>query len=203
MSAFDEAGRGSSGGRGGQRIARGKPGGGSSTGASAFDSAAFGASSSATSNGAYGGFQGADSAYAAFRDGIQNDLNKLTKLVAAVKQQVEKLGGKNDSADLRKRLDANCAKGKDLVKAVGTGLKTDYDAHIRSPDVTRGESDQRRTQLNRFMKDYKAAVDGFQDVANAAVNGMRRHAVPTKSADDDRTNDNSDRRRAKEEDTQL
>ncbi len=105
MSAFDEAGGrgGSRGGGGGARApaaARGKPAGG---GASGFDSVS---SSSASASGAsqYGGFQGTDSAYSAFRDGVERDLRKLTSIVAAMRGQVEKLGAKGDGADLRKRM---------------------------------------------------------------------------------------------------
>lgn len=103
--AFDEA-RGAGGGRGGggQRIARGKPAGG---GASAFDSAALTSSSSSSSG--YGAtssssYQGGDTAYAMFREGVERDLKKLTSMVAATRSQVEKLGGKGDSSDLRKRM---------------------------------------------------------------------------------------------------
>ena len=89
------------------------------------------------------------------------------------------------------------------MKSLGSQLKTDFETHIKSADITRTEQEQRRTQLNRFMKDYKAAVDSFQEVANTAVNGMRRHAVPTRAEDDDRANDSRDRKKAKEEDNAL
>ena len=93
--AFDEARSGSR----GQRVARGKP----ATGASAFDSAASSSSSSSSAPG-YASYQSGDTAYAMFRDGVERDLKKLTALVAATRTQVEKLGGKSDSSDLRKRM---------------------------------------------------------------------------------------------------
>ena len=73
-------------------------------GASAFDSASSSSASSGSASQQYGGFQGTDSAYSAFRDGVERDLRKLTSIVAAMRGQVEKLGAKGDGADLRKRM---------------------------------------------------------------------------------------------------
>lgn len=203
--AFDEARGAGSGGRGNKISRTAKPGGGGGGGGSAFDSAAFASSSGASGYGATASSasQGGDPAYARFRDTVERDLKKLTSMVAATRSQVEKLGGKGDSSDLRKRIDANIAKGRDIVKSLGGQLKTDFESHIRSADITRTEQDARKTQLNRFMKDYKAAVDSFQEVANTAVNGMRRHAVPTRAEDDERANDSRDKKKAQEQDNEF
>ena len=100
--AFDEA-RSSS-----ARPGRGARG-GAKGGASGFDAVAQGgsvasASSSARATSAMGSYQGGDQAYNNFREALERDLRKLTALAAATRTQVEKLGGKADGAELRKRM---------------------------------------------------------------------------------------------------
>jgi hypothetical protein len=101
--AFDEARSG--GGRGSTRTARGRPStGAAGGGASAFDTAASASSTAPAPAAGYSYQNGGDSAYLAFREGVERDLRKLTSMVAATRTQVEKLGGKGDSSDLRKRM---------------------------------------------------------------------------------------------------
>jgi hypothetical protein len=74
--------------------------------------------------------------------------------------------------------DTNVAKGRDLTKAVGASIKTDFETYLNSADASATEVAQRRMQLNRFAKEYKAAVESFNDAATAAVTGMKKFPVP-------------------------
>jgi len=107
MSGFDEA-RGGGGGGGSSR-GGGRRGGGvgsKASGTSGFDvvSQGGGSAASASSQATASTYQGGDGAYAVFRDGLERDLRKLTALAAATRTQVEKLGGKADGVELRKRM---------------------------------------------------------------------------------------------------
>ena len=175
MSAFDEARSGV--GRGTGRIARGAPRPTGAGSASGFDSIPGGSGAAASAS-----YQNGDAAFTATRDGVERDLRKLTTLVATARKQVDQIGAKMDSPDLRARVDGNLSKGKDVIKAVGAQLKNDFEPFVRATDISRGEADQRRVQLQRFTKDYKAGVDAFTEVANAAVAAMKRHPVPTAAA---------------------
>ena len=97
MSGFDEA-RGTGGGGRSSRGARSK------ASASGFDAVGQSAGGGTAAPGAVGSYQGGDSAYTSFRDGVERDLRKLTALAAATRTQVEKLGGKADGMELRKRM---------------------------------------------------------------------------------------------------
>jgi hypothetical protein len=82
----------------------------------------------------------------------------------------------------RRCRDANVSKGRDLTKAVGASLKTDFETYLNSADASASEVAQRRMQLNRFAKEYKAAVESFNDAATAAVTGMKKFPVPANTA---------------------
>ena len=87
--AFDEARNG-----GGRRIARG---GGASAGSSGFDSIPI--SNSATSS-----YQNGDAAFTTARDRVERELTKLTSLIATARKQVDAIGTRTDSSDLRARV---------------------------------------------------------------------------------------------------
>lgn len=93
-------------------------------------------------------------------------------------------------------------KGRGLSKSLESSLKKDFDAYVRAPGLARAEAEQRRTQLDLFMRSFKTAVEAYTEAANAAVAGMRRHPVPSKAAEE-RSADSRDRKRADEEDSRL
>jgi DNA-binding FrmR family transcriptional regulator/tetrahydromethanopterin S-methyltransferase subunit B len=138
-------------------------------------------SSSSSSTGVSTSYQGADSGFATLCIDLDRDLKKITTIISATRKQIDQIGGKLDSVDLRKKIDANLHKGRELSKSVGNLLK-DFNGYVSSPDLPTKDVNTRKLQYSKYQKEYKENVNTFTEVANNAVVTMKRFPEPPASS---------------------
>jgi septal ring-binding cell division protein DamX len=68
-----------------------------------------------------------------------------------------------------------------VAKALGATLKNDFAEHIEKLDLTAKDKTMRSMQHQRFMQDYKDAVQAFSETATAVATAERKFPLPNVS----------------------
>jgi len=98
---------------------------------------------------------------------IEDELRRFSSLTATLKKNVDTIGSARDSEDIRSKITAAVAKGKDAVADVSGLLKTSLSeaSAADDPSLSQKEKAARKVQQQRFEKDWLAASTAFKDVS--------------------------------------
>lgn len=139
----------------------------------AFEGGGFSRSSS--SRGAAGGaasYQnaaGEGSAWAGVVAQVEDELRRFTALSAQLKKSVDLVGSARDSEEVRQRIAAALARGKESVDGISALLRTKLAEAAGKEEAGLSAKDRaaRKTQQQRFEKDWLTVSSAYKDVRAA------------------------------------
>jgi hypothetical protein len=110
-------------------------------------------------------YQNGDGAFQRACGVVEDELRKLTTGVAALRKLAETIGTTRDNLDVRARIATALTRARDGSSAIGDSLKGDLATEAERADLSQKEKSSRRLQTQRYMKDYKDAIQVFQEVS--------------------------------------
>jgi hypothetical protein len=151
----------------------------------AFEGGGFSRSSS--SRGAAGGaasYQnaaaGEGSAWASVVTQVEDELRRFTALSAQLKKSVDLVGSARDSEEVRQRIAAALARGKESVDGISALLRTKLAEAAGKEEAGLSAKDRaaRKTQQQRFEKDWLTVSSAYKDVRAGAAESVARRLLP-------------------------
>ena len=111
-------------------------------------------------------YQNGDGAFARACSVVEDELRKLTTGVAALKKLSDTIGSTRDNADVRAKIATALARTREGGIAIGESLKGELAVEGERADLSQKEKNARRLQMQRYTKDFKDAMQIFQEVRN-------------------------------------
>ena len=114
-------------------------------------------------------YQNGDGSYARACGVVEEELRKLTTGVAGLRKLSDNIGTMRDNLDVRARVATALTRARDGSSAIGESLKGELATEAERADLSQKEKSSRRLQTQRYTKDYKDAMQVFQEVRKLAA----------------------------------
>lgn len=97
---------------------------------------------------------------------VEEELRRFATLTSTLKKNVDTLGTPRDSEDVRTKITAAVARGKEAVTDISGLLKTNLAEAGATDDASLSQMERtaRKTQQQRFEKDWMAASAAYKEV---------------------------------------
>jgi hypothetical protein len=97
---------------------------------------------------------------------VEEELRRFATLTSTLKKNVDALGTPRDSEDVRAKITAAVARGKEAVTDISGLLKTNLAEAGATDDASLSQMERtaRKTQQQRFEKDWMAASAVYKEV---------------------------------------
>ena len=126
-------------------------------------------------------YQGSgDSVWQATCSRVEEELRRLAALTVQLRKSVDAVGTARDSEDVRQKISTSMSKGKDILADIATLLKSKLQEAADDTSLSQKERTARRTQQQRFEKDWAAASTAYKEVLQQWQDKAKRNAAPPK-----------------------